>query len=48
MKKLPNTWFSESKVPYKKEKKKKIKIKINHSTVQTLNTNNYLKYLLST
>ena len=38
-KNLPVTWFLESKVPYKK------KLNINYSTIQTLNTNNYLKYL---
>ena len=37
-KSLPNTLFPKSKVPYKKKK-------INHSTVYTLKTNYYLKYL---
>ena len=35
----------ESKVPYKRKMKKKKKRKINHSTVHTLNTNYYFKYL---
>ena len=43
-KKLPSTLFLESKVPYKK-KMKKIYIKINHSTIHTLNTNYYHKHL---
>ena len=50
-KKLPSTWFIKSKVSYKnkiKKKKKKDKDEDYHSIVQTLNTNNYLKYLLST
>ena len=41
-KNLPSIFFLESKVPYKKKKKK---IKINHSTVHTQNINNYVKYL---
>ena len=45
-KKLSNTRFLKSKVPYKKKKEKeKEKIKIIHSTVHTLKTNYYLKYL---
>ena len=41
-KNLPSTLFLKSKVLYKKKRKR---IKINHSTIHTPNTNYYLKYL---